>query len=147
MLDLVRLLIPFSPVPVVKFFLQYFHHLSILRFYACGLEKVNESHFFSLASSFFSLVLIKVKKFNFEVNSTGFLVQNYENLFDTNINAFFDAFKTQIKSVSIKSNDVISFFGGLSFFMTFFSFFNNWSVTDDILIIFFGLFKIACRLL
>lgn len=49
----------------------------------------------------------------FEVNSTGFLVQNYENLFDTNINAFFDALKIQIKSISIQSHDVISFLGGL----------------------------------
>lgn len=49
----------------------------------------------------------------FEVNSTGFLVQNYENLSDTNIHAFFDGLKSQIKSVSIESRDVNEFLNGL----------------------------------
>ncbi|XP_055300989.1 restin homolog isoform X1 [Sitodiplosis mosellana] len=43
------------------------------------------------------------------VNSTGFLVQNYENLGDTHIDTFFVAFKKQIKSTHIKSENVISF--------------------------------------
>lgn len=50
--------------------------------------------------------------YHFEVNSTGFLVQNYENLGDTNIETFFEAFKKQIKSTTIKSKNVISFVEG-----------------------------------
>lgn len=41
-------------------------------------------------------------------------MQSYQNLHDTDIGAFFVALKKQIKSVSIKSEDVISFIGGLS---------------------------------
>lgn len=55
---------------------------------------------------------------NFKVNSTGFLVQNYENLGDTNIEIFFVTFKQQIKSTQIKSENVIQFVRGLC---TFFS--------------------------
>lgn len=51
--------------------------------------------------------------YKFEVNSTGFLVQNYENLGDTEIDTFFIAFKKQIKSTQIKSENVISFVRGL----------------------------------
>lgn len=51
--------------------------------------------------------------YHFEVNSTGFLVQNYENLGDTNIEIFFEAFKKQIKSTTIKSKNVISFVEGM----------------------------------
>lgn len=54
--------------------------------------------------------------FYFEVNSTGFLVQNYENLGDTNIDTFFVAFKNQIKSTQIKSENVINFVRGLYHF-------------------------------
>lgn len=50
---------------------------------------------------------------NFKVNSTGFLVQNYENLGDTNIDTFFISFKQQIKSTQIKSENVIEFVRGL----------------------------------
>lgn len=58
-------------------------------------------------------ILYFVVVYRFEVNSTGFLVQNYENLGDTNIDVFFEAFKKQIKSTTIKSKNVISFVEGM----------------------------------
>lgn len=53
--------------------------------------------------------------FCLKVNSTGFLVQNYENLDETDIDAFFKAFKSQIKSTKIQSNDVVDFLKGMSY--------------------------------
>lgn len=41
------------------------------------------------------------------------MVQNYENLGDTNIDTFFITFKQQIKSTQIKSKNVVEFVRGL----------------------------------
>lgn len=69
-------------------------------------EHSSPNHIFSATEHFF------IRNPFFKANSTGFLVKNYENLTDTNIEAFFQEFKTQLKSVKIKSSNTIEFVKG-----------------------------------
>lgn len=47
-----------------------------------------------------------------QVNSTGFLVKNHEDLNETNIEKFYQGFKQQIKSTKIESADAVRFVKG-----------------------------------
>lgn len=71
-------------------------------------EHLLPNKFFSATELFFNATTNPF----FKANSTGFLVKNYENLTDTNIEAFFQEFKTQLKSVKIKSSNTIEFVKG-----------------------------------
>lgn len=52
-----------------------------------------------------------------KVNSTGFLVQNYENLSDTDIDAFYRAFVAQINSTNTQILNAQQFVKGMTFFL------------------------------